>query len=342
MREFEMAGSLTSLAQSPALALYEVPKFASGGNRVFIASTPETRAICNDPRVCGVRYTASLSAACAAALSGLKNCGAFSGKEHSTTVLNILRGGLNFGLRDALAHAFKWNAHSSSFISAQRAMVNEDPTHWVITEGDYKKVYLEPHNDIIFGDVVATGTSLKYALEILARIANEQKARIESLTFFTIGGARSHEILHEITDSYRKISGHEVRGSVVYFEGIFGVADASTPLRIKLDGTDLLRRDGIMAPEFIESQYEQPAYPLERCTIYDAGSRAFQVSEYAADVLDYWTQVQKLADAKIGFSELLRERAPEVDPARFEAIDLARVAAAQCEAMKALVHHTGR
>ena len=68
-----------------------------------------------------------------------------------------------------------------------------------------------------------------------------------------------------------------------------------------------------MAPEFIESQYEDPSYPLERCTIYDAGSRAFWVREYANDVLNYWKQVLDLAASGISFLEYLEQRFPELD-----------------------------
>ena len=72
-----------------------------------------------------------------------------------------------------------------------------------------------------------------------------------------------------------------------------------------------------MAPEFIESQYEDPSYPLERCTIYDAGSRAFWVREYANDVLNYWKQVLDLAASGVTFLEYLAQRFPELDASRF-------------------------
>lgn len=100
------------------------------------------------------------------------------------------------------------------------------------------------------------------------------------------------------------------------------MADESTPVRIKLTGTDLLRRDCYLAPEFAESQYENPAFPLERCTIYDAGSRSFRVEEYLEDVAHYWSEVGLLAENGVTYRDLLSERTPELDPARFNAVDL--------------------
>ena len=121
---------------------------------------------------------------------------------------------------------------------------------------------------------------------------------------------------------------------MVYFEGIFGVAGPTTPLRIKIDGTDLLRRDGIHAPEFDYSQYENPLYPLERCTIYDAGSRAFNIPEYIHDVIEYWEQVAALARSGVTYEDLVRERYPSCEMARFGSLQLEQLALSQIAAAR--------
>ena len=89
-----------------------------------------------------------------------------------------------------------------------------------------------------------------------------------------------------------------------------------------------------MAPEFIESQYSDPAYPLERCTIYDAGSRAFWVREYAADVLNYWKQVLELASKGMTYLEYLHQRFPELDASRFPETSLRDLALRQISRMQ--------
>jgi hypothetical protein len=81
-------------------------------------------------------------------------------------------------------------------------------------------------------------------------------------------------------------------------------------LDIALQGTDLLRWPATVAPEFLESQAEDPAFPLERCTIYDAGSRAFNAPEYLEDVQEYWGQVKELAEKGMTYSDYLAQRIP--------------------------------
>ena len=288
----------------------------------FIASTPETRAICNNPFVVGVDYTEKLQTAAATIFPLLTEYLSTELREERVAVLNILRGGLNFRLREALASAFGWNTHASAFISSQRARSSENPEDWHITESAYQKVQLPPQATIIFADVVATGTSLEYALRQILEIVQKDQAEIESLLFFTIGGVRSEEILSAVDAICRK-SFKSYRGAaVVYLEGRFAVATPETKLSIKYTGTDLLRTESLLAPEFIDSQYQDPAYPIERCTIYDAGSRAYWIPEYLEDVRDYWEKTLELANGGMNYTALLNERFPELQAALFKPVDL--------------------
>ena len=316
---------MRAIVRQPEVVLYEVPESSRHRTRVFIASTRQSRAIANDPFICGVTYTAALEAACSATIGALKTAGLFSAQERTSTVLHILRGGLNFGLRGALATSLGWNEHSSAFVSAQRVRKTEDPHEWFITEHSYRKIYLGEINDLIFGDVVATGTSLEYGLSTL-RAAASTSGRIRSLTFFTIGGARSHAVLDATVEALAAPQSDPIDAKVIYFEGIFSVPSPQSPLRIKIDGTDLVRRDAVLAPEFVESHYEQPTYALERCAIYDAGSRAFSLCDYWNDVREYWQQVRDLAREGVSFSELLSERFPALNPERFGAPRLLQIA----------------
>ena len=290
---------LEPLDMSPDCGIYRMPG-ESAIDRI-IATTPETRAIANDPGVMGIDYTRRLELACARILGRLAGCGAIRLEEARTIVFNILRGGLNFGLREALARAFGWNCHGSSFISAQRARKDDSPEQWHIVESDYAKVYMPDGAGIVIGDVVATGTSLEHAMQALVAQAEHQGRELKTVVFFTIGSPRAAQIL-EATDAMcrKRFAGFE-RTTLVYLEGCFTVPDTDSRLRIKVTGTDLLRLDAVMAPEFIASQYEDPGYPLQRCAIYDAGSRAFWPREYIQDLTDYWTQVNSLADQGTSF-----------------------------------------
>lgn len=314
---------MKSTLQSDDCSVYLV---SESGPRVYLVSTPETRAICNDPLLYGVDYTRALQQACARALPHVSE----ALEENQTTVVHLLRGGLNFGLREALADAFGWNAHSSTFLSAQRKRKADDPEEWEIGECEYKKLALADTVSLVLGDVVASGASLQYGLESMLEAVKGR--RLRSILFFTIGGPRSEEVFQSL-DSRIKATHPDYEGStVVYFEGRFPVADPATPLQIKITGTDLLRHGPYLTPEFVESQYESPMFPVERCTIYDAGSRAFEVRAYLEDVLEYWEAVEALEN--VSFGDYLRERCPALDASKLQVGSLRALARQQCERLR--------
>jgi hypothetical protein len=98
--------------------------------------------------------------------------------------------------------------------------------------------------------------------------------------------------------------------TVVYLEGKFKLASFDDNLRIKIDDTDLLRHPALLSPEFELSQYENVSYPLERCVIYDGGSRSFNASKHLAEVKEYW---ERLGSSGMTLEEALKERWPEKD-----------------------------
>lgn len=317
-------------------ALQPMGESPSRGFQRFIASTPETRSICNDASVMGLAYTRKLERACARILKTLSAGNALCLEEKETLVLTILRGGLNFGLREALFHAFGWNRHSASFISAQRARLHDDPEHWHIVESAYSKVYMPRVASIVIGDVVATGTSLEYAMKALIQEAERQAVSLRSILFFTFGGSRAEEILEKTHILCRDRFDTFENTTLIYLEGRFTVPTPGTPLTIKLTGTDLVRWKADMALEFVASQYEDPAFPLQRCAIYDAGSRAFWTPEYVEDVQEYWMQCLALAETGVSFADLLAERFPGLDPVPFGRVELKELCDREIRRMHAL------
>lgn len=307
------------LADNPEF--HAVDDIANQSPQRFIVTTPQSRKITNDPLCLGCEYTELLEDACTLALEGIHAYlrpqvrEVFT--EKNTTVLHLLRGGLNFGLRNALHRAYGWNLHRSSYLSAQRKRKDSSiegrvSEEWMITETTYQKPSLAEKTVIVCGDVVATGTSLHYGFRESIQIAKNEGKEILSCIFFTIGGQKAEEILIKLEEEILQTFPSYAGSVVVYLEGRFCVPDVKTPLRIKETGTDLIRRDSLLAPEFIQSQFENPLYPLERCTIYDAGSRSFSFDEYLEDVLAYWEEVKELAESGVTFQELLEERFPEL------------------------------
>ena len=117
-------------------------------------------------------------------------------------------------------------------------------------------------------------------------------------------------MLQSLDERLRSTFDNYERTVLVYLEAKFTLVDSKSDLRIGIPGTDLIRRGGLLAPEFEASQYDRPAYILERCAIYDAGSRAFDIPTYAADVLEYWEEVQGFAKRGWTLAEALTERWP--------------------------------
>ncbi|QSH40530.1 hypothetical protein P0136_12795 [Lentisphaerota bacterium ZTH] len=312
---------LETVSSEKECKIYRIETDAECTSEEYIATTPGTRAICNDSALAGVDYTLALKNSCSDILKGLKTSGVLNMDEKDTIVFNVLRGGLNFGLREALASAYDWNRHGSAFISAQRVRKSRNSEEWHITESHYKKVYVPDNAWVVIGDVVATGTSLEYAMQELSRAVEQSGSQLKGILFFTYGGRRSGEIISRTDKICRDRFPAYEKSVLVYLEGCFEVPGSATPLSIKITGTDLIRYQSLLAPEFIDSQYEDPAYPLERCAIYDAGSRAFWLPEYLADVHSYWTQTKNLAE-KMSFCDLLKERMPRLDCERFGKVDL--------------------
>lgn len=91
---------------------------------------------------------------------------------------------------------------------------------------------------IVFGDVVATGTSLTPALHRLLHLCAQEKKQISSMLFFTIGGRRSTEILSEVDEFCRKQFSLYQGAAVVYLEGCFDVAREHSKLSVMC--TDLI------------------------------------------------------------------------------------------------------
>ncbi len=333
------------LAESNACTLYEIePSIGSSSLlRTFIASTAETRSICNDPFILGIDYTRGLQSCLTELFRLAQSEGIITLEEQSTNVFNILRGGLNFGIREALADAFDWNEHSSSFISAQRARDEDNPEEWHITEDSYEKIYFPEQCALVLGDVVATGTTFAHSLRVIERAAEQHGANIASIVFVTIGGDAVERNIAKLCEKIKANNPDFIGASIFYLEGRFEIASTETPLTIKCTGSDLIRSQGsLLAPAFIESQYEASSYPLERCAIYDAGSRAFWGPGYLEELAEYWQEVLTLAESGMSFEALLEERFPELDASRFADTNLRDICELQIKRCRGEVSRRAR
>lgn len=290
------------------------PFYAIGGDfpspvQRYICSTPETRDICNQPEIYGVEYTNRLCRAVTRALIDAPFRPHIENHpQHRVCVLNFLRGGLNFDLRLALHNAYGFNRHASAFMSSQRSRRQDG--RWQVQEDMYRKLEIPPGAVILVGDVVATGITLENGLMVLLDHLRQIGSSVQWLFFFTIGCHKLEKILASFDPLFRDAFPDYQGSAALYFEGKFKLVDSKTELRIGLPGTDLIRRDALLSPEFETSQWQKVNYPLERCTIYDAGARAFHLPGYLHDVQEYWRQVLDLAGGGLTLEQALQERWP--------------------------------
>ncbi|MBT3220853.1 MAG: hypothetical protein HN348_17350 [Proteobacteria bacterium] len=301
---------LTKLNSSTEAAYYSVGgEFASRVER-YIVSTAETRDICNQPELVGCEYTNKLRDAVTKALVHAPFRSVLEEHpQHRVCVLNFLRGGLNFDIRNALHNSLGLNRQTSAFMSSQRSRTEDG--RWQVREDMYRKLHIPSGAVILAGDVVATGITVANGFDVLLDHLQNIGSSIRWLVFFTIGCHKLEKHLEEYDARCREAFDDYHGCFAIYFEGKFKLVDSRTQLKIGVPGTDLIRRgDVVLSPEFEASQWDRITHPLERCTIYDAGSRAFDVPSYLEDVLEYWQAVQALAEGGFTLTEAMAERWP--------------------------------
>jgi hypothetical protein len=171
---------------------------------------------------------------------------------------------------------------------------------------------------LVMGDVVATGVTIENGFAVLLEHLKRIEGSIRAVVFFTIGCHKLEKQLTDFDAQLRRIYTDYEGAHAIYMESKLKLVDSKTRLRICLQGTDLIRLEGLLAPEFEASQYENVCYPLERCSIYDAGSRAFDTPAYVSDVAEYWGKVRELAGGGFTLHQALKERWPEVEYASRE------------------------
>ena len=310
---------LKTISRSPEASWYRIEGEHQGNISRWIVSTPETIRVCNEPELCGIEFSKAMSDGMSAALSSapfvpfLRTIA-----SNRLCVMNFLRGSLNFDLRGAIAKALDSNFHSTCFMSSQRY---RREGRWFVKEDMYRKLRVPKGAVLFFGDVVATGVTVDNGMKVIVEHLLETEASLKGLVFFTIGCHKMEKVMEKYDAIFREHFPEYEETHLVYLESKARLVDSATELSIGIPGTDLIKADALLAPEFELSQYPALGPTLERCIIYDAGSRAFDVAEYIDDVAEYWEQVEGLARDGFTLKEALKERLPEkeyTDRASFE------------------------
>jgi len=283
---------LKPITQSPDFSLYDISISENSNLKTYILSTPETRELTTNPFLVGKSYRNSLGSAIKSALSNPELNNTFKDeKDEKLNVLHFLRGGLNFEILDVLGEIGKNNTRAS-FMSSERTFQNNQ---WAIRDDQYIKVNLSDNSTVFIGDIIATGSTLKCALEKIPQ------NKIKTLFLFTLGGEESEKILLENKDKFKN-------AFLIYIEGLFHMAKSETPARIKITGTDLLPWQATLAPEFEKALTDKPINAIERCIVYDGGSRGFYPSHHFKDVLEYTNQIKEELNKGATLFDLILDR----------------------------------
>ncbi|HNW94038.1 MAG TPA: hypothetical protein PKM88_14110, partial [bacterium] len=272
----------------------------------YVASTPETRQLLNRPEIVGGQVTVALRSALARLLARAgQELGTAGLNERDAAMLTFLRGGLAFGLREALTEGAGFNRAAISFMTAERY---RDGRQWRIRQDGYRSFNLPDAAQLFIAEVVATGTTLAHGLDLLLAEFKRERKKLRGITLFAIGSREAEEVLTAIHQRCQHEFGRSYGATtVIYLEGRFGLAGSVKSPVISEAGTDLLRFPALLAPEFELAQFERLSYPLERCVIYDLGKRAFNPTEHLNEVRDFW---RRMMEQGITCEEAYRERWP--------------------------------
>ncbi|RLD15735.1 MAG: hypothetical protein DRI36_06705 [Caldiserica bacterium] len=288
---------LEKVYKNQRISIYEIKPFIENLKR-FIVSTKYTSKILNLPEIYGTTYIENLKTGMKLILHSSFFKSMFKDVNESTTnVLVFLRGGLNFSLYELLYKEYGFKKHTVSFMTSERYKKKE---HWRIKHDQYRKFVIMDNMNIFSGDVVATGTTLENGLNILKEYVEMKNIKIKKFVFFTIGSKKAEDIFIRFKKYFK-----DTEFYLIYLEGRFKLVENENEFRICIPETDLVRKGGLISPEFEISSYNFSNSFIERCIIYDVGARAFNYKDHIKEVINYW---KSLIDLNLSFEDILYER----------------------------------
>ncbi len=281
-----------------AVAVYSIDneQYPSDLER-YVVSTRDTRDLMNHPEIINCDFTNLMRNGITNALKGLNILEKLSRIDSRTVnVCHILRGGLNFQVRDALRKAFGYKWHSSSYISSQRVLKEGK---FKISEDTYRKFLIPDQATIYTADIVASGISLDNGINFIAKYLQSQKLRLRNFIFITIGCSEAEKVMSKWHQLFKSRFPEYEKSILIYLEGRFALATHDTPLANFIADTDLLKSyklGALLSPEFEYTQFDRMIIGLEACAIYDGGKKGFEPINHIKDVLEFWEKQCRLAE----------------------------------------------
>ena len=262
----------------------------------YVVSTSDTRNMLNFPEIVNSDFTDLMKNGVTNTLKVLNNIEHLSRiSSKQVNVYHILRGGLNFQVRNALQKAFGYKWHSSSYITSQRF---EENGEFSISDDSYRKFQIPENPTIYSADIVASGASPDNSLHYLDNYLTRKKINLKNFFFVTIGGIKAEEVLEKWDRIFKENYSQYERTILIYLEGRFALGSKNLPLNNVLPNTDLLKNykfGSLLSPEYEISQFEKMIISIEGCVIYDGGKKSFEPVKHIIDILDFWEKQEKSA-----------------------------------------------
>ena len=288
---------LKRIFKDEAVSLYSIEgSTASSILNRYVVSTSDTRNMLNFPEIVNSDFTDLMRNGVTNTLKVLNNFENLSriSSKH-VNVYHILRGGLNFQVRNSLLKAFGYKWHSSSYITSQRL---EKDGEFSISEDSYRKFQIPDNATIYSADIVASGVSLDNSLQYLDNYLISKKLKLKNFIFVTIGCSNAEKVLEKWDRIFKEHHPEYERTILIYLEGRFALGAKDTPLYNVLPNTDLLKNyklGALITPEYEYSQFEKMIIPIEACAIYDGGKKSFEPVNHIIDILDFWEKQESTA-----------------------------------------------
>jgi len=280
-----------------AVAVYAITSAADRPDfKRYVVSTRDTRDLMNHPEIINCDFTDLMRNGVTNALKGINNLEQLSSISSKTVnVYHILRGGLNFKVREALRKGFGYKWHSSSYCSSQRVLKHGK---YEISEDHYRKFLIPDQATIYTADIVASGSSLHNGIEYISNFMTSQKRQLKNMVFITIGCVEAENVLLKWHRIFKNAYPAYDRTIVIYLEGRFALAHEHTPLSNFQFQTDLLKNyklGALLSPEYEHSQFDRMIIGLEACAIYDGGKKGFEPINHIKEVLGFWSKQLEIA-----------------------------------------------
>ncbi|MEV4656688.1 hypothetical protein [Micromonospora sp. NPDC049301] len=275
--------------------LYEHPH--PGPARVLLCSTEPSRQLLTDPAVTGSAYRRLVRSAVADALAMFRAdaAGARVLSADEMSVVTILRGGLSFGVEEAVTTACDVEA-DVSFVGTERsasALPNIVYERWELGSGP-----------VLAGDILATGGTVTAVLSSLRAAAVPRRRRPTAVVLVAIGSAAGVDAVQRFVAAWDPSERPEV--TIILLEASFALPAPGTTAPFPRFSFDLLRSAAGSTPEYEAARLASVGSLFERCAVYDGGVRAFTPSAHVDDRASWWATV---VDRAVPLSVLARQTA---------------------------------